>query len=52
MPFSVKPAQECGVAEIAPDFSARLNRDKRLGHHRVEQGDEANGTNPQTTRET
>ena len=52
MPFPVKFAQQCGVTEIAPDLSAHLKLDKRLGHHRVEQRDKANGTNQQTTRET
>jgi hypothetical protein len=52
MPFPVKLAQECGVAEIAPDLSARPKLNKRLGHHRVEQRDKANGTNQQASRET
>jgi hypothetical protein len=37
MPFPVKFAQQGGVAEVAPDFSARLKPDKRLGHHQVEE---------------
>jgi hypothetical protein len=52
MPFPVTFAQQWGVAEVAPDFSARLKVDKRLGHHRVEQEDKANGTNQQASRET
>jgi hypothetical protein len=51
MRFPVKFAQQCGVAEIAPDLSARLRLDKRLGHDRVEQEDKANGTNQQASRE-
>ncbi len=52
MPSPVKLAQQSGVTEIAPDLSARLKVDKWLGHHRVEQGDKANGTNQQASRET
>jgi hypothetical protein len=52
MPIPVKFAQQRGVAEIAPDLPARLKLDKRFGHHRIEQGDKANGTNQQTSRET
>jgi hypothetical protein len=37
MPILVKFAQQCGVTEIAPDLSAHLKLDKRLGHHRFEE---------------
>jgi hypothetical protein len=52
MPSLIKLAQQCGVAEIAPDLSAGPKLNKRLGHHRVKQRDKANGTNQQASRET
>ena len=44
-------AQRKVVAEIAPDLAKRLKLDKRFGHHQAEQGDKANGTNQQASRE-